>query len=466
MDKQKTPAPRAGRNCGWRTWAFVAMIGSAALGLVGCGGSGGGTPSEDAQAAPGCTLPERRTWLADQFRTQYFYNALTSAVDPVPDRPLADYFTASLFTGNERLPADRFSYYQSSASFTQFFGEGRTLGFGLAVAGQEVQGQPFAPLYIRDVTPASPADTAGLRRGDRVLQINGRSVEDLIAAFDFSALTAQEAGQSLQMVVQRGEVSRTVQLQANVHDVVPVRHGRVISLPDGRKVGLVRINSMITLANADLTALFEQFRDQAVSDVIMDLRYNGGGAVSVGARLASLAAGTRAHDQVYAVLRHNEQQQGLNQTFRFNHTLGWRGVNRVYVLAGSRTCSASEQVISGLRGVGIEVVVIGSTTCGKPVGFRPREHCGQTFSLVNFDSINARGDGEYYRGLAPSCAVAESFTKSMEDPSDALVAAALQHAQGRGCPAASGPDALPQSRRPSVLRRAMDGPEGSGLMLP
>ncbi|MFZ9495373.1 MAG: hypothetical protein ACO27E_12030, partial [Burkholderiaceae bacterium] len=87
---------------------------------------------------PGCTQLDRRTFLADQFRTQYFYNDLTAPVDPGPSALLETYFKASLFKGNESIPADRFSGYQTTEAYNQFYGEGKTLAYGLAVAGQEV----------------------------------------------------------------------------------------------------------------------------------------------------------------------------------------------------------------------------------------------------------------------------------------------------------------------------------------
>jgi hypothetical protein len=296
-------------------------------------------------------------------------------------------------------------------------------------------------------------------------------VEDAIAKFDFSMLTPQQAGQELELEVERSGARRVVRMAASVHDVVPVRLGRVLNLPDGRRMGLVRFNSMITLAEPDLQAYFQQFRDQGVSEVVFDLRYNGGGSVAVGGRIASMAAGTKADGQVYALLRNNAQLQASNTTYRFGTPVAWSGVKRVYVLSGLRTCSASEQMIVGLRGVGIEVIQVGSTSCGKPVGFRPREHCGLTYSLVNFDSVNARGEGGYYNGLAATCRVAEDFTKAMEDPTEPLTAAAIRHASGQGCPAASGPDQQPLwartlrdlQRQGASLR---DGPEWPGAMLP
>jgi hypothetical protein len=279
-------------------------------------------------------------------------------------------------------------------------------------------------------------------------------------------LTPQQAGQELELQLERNGVLRTVRMAASVHDVVPVRLGRVLNLPNGRKMGLVRFNSMITLAEPELADYFARFRDQGVSEVVFDLRYNGGGSVAVGGRIASMAAGNKADGQVYAVLRNNPQLQSSNSTFRFATPVAWSGVKRVYVLSGLRTCSASEQMIAGLRGVNIEVVQIGSTTCGKPVGFRPRDHCGLTYSLINFDSVNAKGEGGYYNGLAATCRVAEDFTKSMEDPTEPLTAAAVGHASGQGCPAASGPDQQPLLAQALRRKPVAEGADLPSVLVP
>ncbi|MFM8345743.1 MAG: PDZ domain-containing protein, partial [Betaproteobacteria bacterium] len=210
-----------------RTRALLAV---AALSLVlgACGGGSATAPASQSEAAPdplsglpetpGCTLLDRRSFLADQFKTQYFYNDLTAPVDPVPEQGLRAYFSASLFKGNERTPADRFSGYQTTEAFSHFYGEGKTLAYGLTVAGQEVQGRPDLPLYIRDVTPGSPAATVGLQRGDQVHRPNDTPVEDAITRVDFSMLTPQQAGQELVLEVERAGQRRTVRLNASVHD--------------------------------------------------------------------------------------------------------------------------------------------------------------------------------------------------------------------------------------------------------
>lgn len=440
--------------------------------LSACGGSGGGTDAASTEvpvaetSTQSCDLPDQRSFLARQFRDEYLWTALTPDVDPGPARSVSSYFRDSLFAGNESLPADRYSGFQTAESFSLFFGEGQTMGYGIAVAGVEVRGQPAAPLWIRDVTPASPAALAGLQRGDRVLSLNERSSADVIARDDFSALTARQVGEELDILVERRGQARRAVLQSAVHPVGPVRHWRIINLLDGRRVGVLRYQAMIAIGDEELRRVMGRFRDAQVAAVILDLRYNGGGSVAVGQRLASHLAGPMSNGRIYAELRHNEQRSFRNLFFRFNHTLGWSGVTRVYALTGSRTCSASEQVISGLRGVGIEVITVGSGTCGKPVGFSPVSHCGLTYSISNFESLNDAGQGRYFDGLKADCPVAEDFRMSLEVDTEPLTATALRHLQEGRCEEGG----LATDRQIQALRRPMpllrDGPEPAGVMVP
>jgi hypothetical protein len=125
-------------------------------------------------------------------------------------------------------------------------------------------------------------------------------------------------------------------------------------------------------------------------------------------------------------------------------------LSRVYVLTGGTTCSASESIINALRGVNVEVIQIGSTTCGKPYGFYPADNCGTTYFSVQFKGANALGFGDYTDGFAPNnrasfggeripgCSVADDFTRPLGDPLEARFAAALSYRQSLTCPAPSG----------------------------
>ena len=122
----------------------------------------------------------------------------------------------------------------------------------------------------------------------------------------------------------------------------------------------------------------------------------------------------------------------------------------MYVLTGGGTCSASEAIINGLRGVGVEVIQIGSTTCGKPYGFYPTDNCGTTYFTIQFRGENAAGFGDYSDGFSPQntagtagvavpgCSIADDFTKQLGDPTEDRFAAALQYRENETCPTASG----------------------------
>ena len=402
--------------------------------LAACGG-GGGEGSNPTPPADSCAVADQKAWLGNYMDDWYFWYRLSPRPQPGAYATVAEYFNALLYTGsNATFPRDRWSRFESTENFNRFYGDGQTLGYGVSVAGLEVVGLPLEPLYVRYVEARSPAAAAGVQRGDEVLSINGRSTFDVISASDFSALTPSAAGQTLSLILRRNGVNRNVAVSSAIFALTPVPTDGVITSSGGRKLGYVVVKDMISQANAPLETAFARFRNEGVSAVVLDLRYNGGGLVSVGNTVASYTAGNAGSGRAYASLLYNDKRAGANNA-SYNFTVPASAVNvgRVYVLMGERTCSASEQVINGLRGVGVDVVAIGDVSCGKPVGFLPSSQCGQTYSVVNFESVNARNEGRYFDGFAPTCAVREDFTRALGNRSEPLLNEALVFADTGAC---------------------------------
>jgi hypothetical protein len=252
----------------------------------------------------------------------------------------------------------------------------------------------------------------------------------------------------------------TLTLNAAVFPLTPMQTGQVVQSQNGRRMGYVFVKDMISQVEPNLSSLMAGFRTQGIQELVLDLRYNGGGLVTVGGNVASYASGAPANGQVYARLLHNDLNSGRNRDFPFTNPGAWNGFSRVYVLTGARTCSASEQVINGLRGVGVNVVSVGDTTCGKPVGFNPVDDgWGTTYSVVNFEGVNARNEGRYFDGLVATCAVAEDFSRPIGDLSDPLLVAAAHHVDNGACPIALAKEA-PQSRRTGPARQRYKGADG------
>ena len=446
-----------------RVFGAVALL----LALAACGGGDGGNSAPAVAAPANCSASEQKRWLGDYLDTYYFWSAQAPRPDPAPFATADDLLAARLYTGSDpAFPApDRFSGSQAAESFARFFGEGESLGYGVSVAGLEVLGQPERPLYVRFLEPLSPAGLAGVRRGDEVLSLNGRSAADIIAANDFSALTAASEGRQLVLRLRdRDGIERTVTLISAVFRLSPVPLHLVLNTDGGRRVGYLVMKDMISQSQAALATTFARFRADGVQDLVLDLRYNGGGLVSVGGWLASYAAGTRGAGLDYTVLRHNAQRAAVDdRRFGFSTFGSALSLPRVTVLTGPRTCSASEQVINGLRGAGIEVTTVGDTTCGKPVGSNPVTQCERTYSVINFEGVNARGEGRYFDGLPATCEVAEDFSQPLGSSSEPLLATALQRIDTGVCRASPLPSALPGSARAAMRRAAVPG-EGGGML--
>ena len=447
-----------------RLWPY----GLSLLLLAGCGG-GGGTPSPQTTVvvtpppstpittppttaptpAPAvCSLADQKLWLRNHFQRTYWWTGL--APTPAPggdDQPLADYFRSLMFTGNASFPADRYSGYGSLSGFSQFYDEGTELGFGVAVQGQEIFGQPDQPLYVRYVEPRSPAAKAGIQRGDQVLALNGRGTPERLASSDFADLVPSTEGQPLTLLLRRDGRDFALRIEAAVYPLVQVQAVGALRSALNRPVGYLYLHNFTDQAKPDLITAFEGFAQQGLREVIVDLRYNSGGLVHMAERLASHLGGNAVQNAVFAKLSYNANNTYRNRTYRFDDPVGWTGVRRAYVLTGMRTCSASEQVISGLRGAGVEVITIGSQTCGKPVGFSPETYCDTVYSIVAFESLNARGEGRYFSGIAPTCSVADQpISGALGSSQDALVQAALSHLDTGVCPQT--PKA---QRRPGVV---------------
>jgi carboxyl-terminal processing protease len=212
------------------------------------------------------------------------------------------YFDASLFGGDATFPSDPLQQQGPTADFERFFGDGVSRGYGLSVAGLEVEGRPDLPLRVRYIEPQSDAAAKGLLRGETIVAINGRPASEYIAADDFDVLVPDNVGQQLQLVVRGSGGDRSVTLVAQDFRLTPVTGARVLSTPLGRKMGYVVVKDMINQANTPLDNVFADFRVQGVSATSSStLRYNGGGLRLGGAlRWPVLRRPARAHRRTAA----------------------------------------------------------------------------------------------------------------------------------------------------------------------
>lgn len=233
-------------------------------------------------------------------------------------------------------------------------------------------------------------------------------------------------------------------------EVAAVPLVKTLTSPGGRKVGYVQFNNFSRGAQDALVSAFTTLRAEAVQDLVLDMRFNSGGFLYIAQTAAALVAGPNVAGRVFEQLRYNERRAAdtLANTFIFSTQvevgearfgrgtpLPQLNLPRVYILSSRLTCSASESVVNGLRGVDLQVELIGDTTCGKPYGFSRRDNCGLAYYPIEFQGANAKGFGDYTTGFAPTCRVSESPTASLGAADEPLLAAALARIDGGACPA-------------------------------
>lgn len=415
--------------------------------LASCGGGGGSVPSKFEPNTPeACFAGSGKAEVLNIMQDWYLWNDEADQFNKYRNIDLDNFSDADgLLNFLRYRPAefDRgFSYITTPEEEEAFFGEGQFIGFGFGMVqiGDEIR---FSQIY-----PGSPAESAGFQRGFGLLAINGRSIAEIAAAEGLSAaLGPAEAGFSLTFTVENaaGVELPPAELSKALVTIDPVPFVTTLQDGGGNDVGYVLFNTFITSASDELRAAFAQFEAGSLSRVVIDLRYNGGGLVSVSEVLASLLAGDGNIGQIYSVTTFNSARAAdFNETSLFHAEANALTLDKIVFITSGGSASASELVINGLTpyftGPG-QLALVGSTSFGKPVGQFGFDFCDEEFRLraVTFKSVNAQGEGDYFDGLPVDCPAGDDVFNQLGDPAEASLAAALEYMETGSCPAASAP---------------------------
>ncbi len=352
--------------------------------------------------------------------------------DQVPDVNLADFDTGeALLDQLMYRELDRWSYLADITEFDAWV-EGYFTGIGVQTMFNDVLGE----IRLTYIYPGSPAEAAGLLRGDYLLQVNGYGVNELLTADGWAQAWGDgAAGVPAELQVQTpGAEPRMLTVTRAEFAVETTPYVEIIDRAAAR-IGYLMFTSFITPGQAALNEAFATLREAGVTELVLDLRYNGGGLVNIAAWLGSLVGGERTNGEIFSSLVYNANMTDLNRDYRFSDPAEALDLSRVVVLTTDSTCSASEAVINGLSPF-VEVITVGSTTCGKPVGMLPDDDpalCGKILSAVNFQNLNASGEGDYFAGIAPTCPADDDLATQLSDPAEGMLAEAIHYLENQSC---------------------------------
>ncbi len=432
-------------------WKKLALIGKgiqmrklivliAFAGLTACGGSGSGSAGPQTGTAA-CSNDGQKQYVLDQLYAWYLWNDLLPAGIRISDyaSPEELVFRVTTELGPRDTngdPLDLFSSVGSAEADSQFFGEGKFEGFGFSWRFVD---QAQTDFRITRTFLGSPANLGGLERGQQVLSLNGRTIANITASEGVSAFFAANNTVDFEVQPLVGASFFTSPLTKAIVTIDPVPQHRIIDAGNGVMVGYLELATFISTADPAFATIFAKFRAQGVNDVIIDLRYNGGGLVSTAELLGDYLGGSVAQNLVFSRTEFNADRAAQNNYTTLFSLLGNSlPLSRLVVIATRGTASASELVTNGLI-PHVDVTIVGDNTFGKPVGQIGLTFCDKILRPTSFRLANALGDGDYFDGLPVDCPAADDLGTAVGSDTDPNMIAAMSYLNTGACPVTSLP---------------------------
>ena len=375
-----------------------------------------------------CSIREQNRYVYNVLHDSYLWS----------DRVLTDASLIETSTSPRDLleslrdEGDHFSYIMDLSKADTFFGEGRYTNYGFIPFLITQENQKLA-LVVAFIYPNSPANRAGMRRGDIITHLDGKEISEGNIESLYRLL---KKSHSVKFTLVKNGKRYTKTLSKYSYKVKTVSKSHIYLLKD-RKVGYLLLSDFIKCSTAELDGLFRKFKERNISELILDLRYNGGGDVRIANHLASLIGGYNTANKVSEYMYFNDKYSNLNKTTYFeSYNPEQLNLKRLFVLTSARTCSASERVIHNLKAsaTNMEIIQIGKKTCGKPYGYEGvGVFCNKVLFAINTSSTNSDEHELYTDGIEPTCDVDDDMFRSLGDKDEAMLKEALYYVKHDRC---------------------------------
>jgi len=376
-----------------------------------------------------CEIVDQNAWVYQLMQDAYLFADDLPEVDPLP------YESPNHLIADLRVSPDRWSRVSDRARTDKLFQEGMTVGLGFRTGSDA-----FDRLVVSYVSRGSPAEKAGMQRGDIVDTIGGLAIATIESEDRWDEVYgSDEPGVvvNLEVTPPYGE-PRQVELVKDWIEIMTVPIAEVIE-HEGREVGYLVFSTFVDTAPPELDAAFERFAAAGVRDVVVDLRYNGGGRVAVARHLVDLLVGDIASGDTSYKVKYGpglDDQDTSRDISRLDASV--KDPRRIVFITTGTTLSASELVINAVR-PHANVSVVGGKTGGKPVGSHQWPFCESIAQPITFQLVNAEDEGGYFDGFTPTCEAPDDLAHALGDPQEGSLRQALHLIATGDCAAAPEP---------------------------
>lgn len=341
----------------------------------------------------------------DLFMKQYYYWADQMPNSTKKDKSVADYFESRL------VSKDRWSWMMNGESYINMETGTSTGSYGFHLS-QPIEYFKDYDVYITYVDKNSPLAKAGVTRGWQLTDIAGTDVNTLIKNDRFY----DEIGKSSNNFTFKDTKGNSVNLdlKQTTFQSNSVTYSKIFTAADydklskSAKVGYILYTTFNSNMQNEITSTLNQMKNQGITDLILDLRYNGGGDIGVCTEVASLLAPASADGKTFLTLAHNIANKSEDKTYSIKRTGNSLNLDRLFIITGSGTASASESMINCLSPY-MDVQTVGGQTYGKPNGMYvflyPQKAKGSNikyaFLPISFYCKNSEGKADYDNGIIP-----------------------------------------------------------------
>jgi len=355
-----------------------------------------------------------KEFVHNLFLTEYlWYDEVTSNVD------YTQYTTQGSMIDDLRVtPPDVWSFTMTKDEYEEYVNQ-EASGFGFGYTSN------FQIYLVRIDAPAY----GKLLRGDQIVAINGEEATDTLLR-----TASENLNIATTFTLLRNGTLLDVEVTPSIYTFKSTL-GKVID-EDSKKVGYLRYDSFTSTSAAELETEFTKFKYANIDELVIDLRYNGGGSVSVASILLDNISNAQAGErQVY--LDWNENYKYYNSTYYFSDEVEANDLDmkRVFFLITKNSASASELVISAIKPYLGEanVITVGTETHGKPVGMSGRVYGENYYFLINFFVRNNAGDTTSFEGIPATCTAADDLSHLMGDKEETMLKTALYYIETDNC---------------------------------
>lgn len=347
------------------------------------------------------------------------FNDLYLWYETMPTVDLTTISTPDDYIAKVKYVKDRWSFTMSYTDMVALLNNGQTTGWGVGL-GFDNQNL----LRVQFVYDNSAMGKAGVKRGWQIKAINGKTV----ASMSDAEVNAAIKNSSNTFIFIRNDGSEsTVQLTKGDIQINSVQYSSIIQ-KGSKKIGYLVFSDFLGSSVKELNTVFDNFSQGGVTDMVLDLRYNGGGTLDCADTLVAMLAGKPHKGKMYNTLTYNNKhiRNGYQSLIGLkNNSIQ---LNKLVVITTSGTASASELVISGLKPY-LNLKLIGSTTHGKPVGMNIEGDTKLNIAVapISFRNVNSVGYSDYFDGIPVDFAVSDNVAQDWGNTADLCLTAAVNY---------------------------------------